>query len=240
MYVDDSGTPTFSSRTGQYYVLSGIIIHESHLKHIENKVREYKIPNFEGKYTDDEVHVYDIANRMGHFSGINNPAKTLLLRNLYNTINQMPLTIISVGIDKNALPNHFPNWETVNSAWTFIAERFDKHISEHNNKSSYKSDKGIIIVDKSSRSIHKEVTEIINRLRQFGSNTQQIDNIVDEPMFISSAVSEQIQIADASAYCTMKHLNNAPIFTGYWNIIYSKLRRGQNGNPIGYGLKIFP
>ena len=175
---------------------------------------------------------------MGHFSGINNQARTLLLRNLYNTIYQMPLTIISVGIGKSALPNYFPNWETVNSAWTFIAERFDKYISEHNIKSS--SDKGIIIVDKSSRSIHKEVTEIINRLRQFGSNTQQIDNIVEEPMFISSEVSEQIQIADASAYCTMKLLNKSPFFMRYWSIIYNKLRKGRNGDPIGYGLKTFP
>jgi hypothetical protein len=96
---------------------------------------------------------------MGNFSGISNITRTLLLRNLYKTINQIPITIISVGIDKSALPDHFPNWETVNSAWTFIAERFDKYISENNTKFS---ERGIIIVDKSSRSIHKEVTEIIN------------------------------------------------------------------------------
>jgi hypothetical protein len=237
MYVDDSGSPALTDRAGLYYVLSGIIIHESLLKHIENKVREYRTINFVGKYADNEVHVYDIANKMGNFSGIDNQVRTLLLKNLYFTIYQMPITIISVGIGKRALPDYFPNWETVNSAWIFIAERFDKYISENNMKSS---DRGIIIVDKSSRSIHKEVTEIINRLRQFGSNTQQIDNIVEEPMFISSEVSEQIQIADASAYCTMKYLNNSPFFMRYWNIIYDKLRKGRNGDPIGYGLKTFP
>ena len=139
----------------------------------------------------------------------------------------MPVTIISVGIHKRLLPDYFPNWETVKSAWTFIAERFDKFISTTSMESP---DKGIIVVDKSSRSIHEEVVGIINRLREFGSNTQEINNIVEEPLFISSAVSEQMQIADASAYCTMKYLNDKSVFSPYFS----------SGDPRGYGFKVFP
>jgi hypothetical protein len=237
MYVDDSGSPFMSGKAGPYYVLSGIIIHESRLKHIESKVREYKMNNFVGKYADNEVHVYEIANKMGNFSCIDDHIRTILLRNLYDTINRMPITIISVCIGKRKLPDYYPNWETIESAWTFIAERFDRFISENSHKTF---NKGILIVDKSSRSMHQEVVEIINRLRQFGSNTQPIDNIVEEPLFIPSVVSEQIQIADASAYCTMKHMNDSPVFSRYWDVIYSKLRKNHDGDPQGYGLKTFP
>jgi hypothetical protein len=46
MYVDDSGNPCMTAGAGSYDVLSGIIIHESHLKYIENKVIEYKAKSF--------------------------------------------------------------------------------------------------------------------------------------------------------------------------------------------------
>jgi hypothetical protein len=46
MYVDDSGNPSMTAGAGSYDVLSGIIIHESHLKYIENKVKEYKAKSF--------------------------------------------------------------------------------------------------------------------------------------------------------------------------------------------------
>jgi hypothetical protein len=170
MYVDDSGSRFLSEKEGPYYVLSGIIIHESRLKHVENKVREYKMYSFVGKYTNNEVHVYEIANKMGNFSCINDQTRILLLKNLYNTINLMPITIISVCIGKRMLPDYYPNWETIESAWTFIAERFDRFISEN---SVHTPNKGIVIADKSSRSMHQEVVEIINGLRQFGSNTHQ-------------------------------------------------------------------
>jgi hypothetical protein len=235
MYVDDSGNPNYTG--GRYYVLSGIIIYESHLRDTERKVKEYKQNNFVGKYIDDEVHVYSIANKKGNFSDIDNRTRTTLLNNLYGIIIDMPITIISVGVDKIGLENTYSNWDIFEAAWIFIAERFDKYISENSKQSS---NQGIIIVDKSSRSIDKDATRIVNRLRQFGSNVQEINHIVEEPMFISSTVSEQIQLADASAYCTMKRLYNSHYFITYWNIIYNKLRRAPNGDVIGYGLKIFP
>jgi hypothetical protein len=237
MYVDDSGSLTLSAKAGPYYVLSGIIIHEIHLQEIEKKLRKYKTNNFVGKYANDEVHVYNIANRKDNFNDIDCQTRTLLLRNLYNTINEMPITIICVAIDKHQMQNSFSDWKPLASAWIFITERFDRYISQNNENLI---NKGIIIVDKSSPSIDQVATRVINHIRQFGSNAQPINHIVEEPMFISSDVSEQMQIADASAYCTMKYLQNHPVFMKYWYVIHSKLRRAPDGDPNGYGLKIFP
>jgi uncharacterized protein DUF3800 len=131
----------------------------------------------------------------------------------------------------------YPDLEPLRASWTFITERFDKHLSDNKNNLD---NKGIIVIDKSSRSSDQVATSVINYIRKNGSNTQSINNIVEEPMFISSSVSEHMQIADASAYCTMKYLNNTPTFRGYWNIIWNKLRKGPNGNISGYGLKVFP
>ncbi|MBV9178114.1 MAG: DUF3800 domain-containing protein [Nitrososphaeraceae archaeon] len=235
MYVDDSGNPTLKG--GQYYVLSGIIIHETSLRDIENRVRHYKETNFKGLYANKEIHAYYMYQGEGDFKDIDPRSRIVLLRNLYTSMSLMPITIISVGIEKRLIQNAFPYWNPLRAAWIFITERFDRYISENSMNSL---DKGIIMIDKGSRSSDKVATSVINHIRKNGSNTQQINHIIEEPVFISSAVSEPMQIADASAYCTMKYLTNASKFVNYWDMIYNKLRKGPNGNIIGYGLKVFP
>jgi hypothetical protein len=109
--------------------------------------------------------------------------------------------------------------DVFNAAWTFLTERFDKYIGEHGNTVN----KGIIIVDRSSKIPEKEIWKIVNRLRRNGSHIQPVENIVEEPIFVDSQIREGIQIADACAYCTIMYLNNSEKFLQYWEIIESKL-----------------
>jgi hypothetical protein len=58
MYCDDSGSNGL--RYGDYYVISGVIIHESCYDSIDDKINEYKTLNFTGRYKDAEIHTHDI------------------------------------------------------------------------------------------------------------------------------------------------------------------------------------
>jgi hypothetical protein len=81
------------------------------------------------------------------FSELTLSRKYKILDNLYSLINTLPVTIISVGISKVRLIQTHPDWDVFNAAWTFLTERFDKYLSDHGNSAN----KGIIIVDKSSK-----------------------------------------------------------------------------------------
>jgi uncharacterized protein DUF3800 len=102
MYVDDSGSP--SLKGGAYYVLCGVIIHESQLQDIERKVRHYKETNFNGFMpTNKEIHTYYMYNGGGDFKNIDYQSRLLLLKNLYFMINEIQIKIISIGIRAKCL-----------------------------------------------------------------------------------------------------------------------------------------
>jgi hypothetical protein len=233
LYVDDSGSPSVKDNTS-YYVISGVIIHETDINQMEREVQQYKSLNFIIGYKNAEIHVHDIYKSQRKFSELTRQTKYELLDNLYSMINTLPITTISVGISKVQLLQIHPDWDVFNAAWTFLTERFDKFVSDHGNSIN----KGIII-DRSSKIPEKEIWKIVNRLRRYGSYFQSIDNIVEEPIFVESQIREGIQLADACAYCTVRYLNGSKQFLSYWDVVESKLRRSKSGIIPGYGLKIF-
>lgn len=234
MYVDDSGSPSMRDNS-DYYVVSGAIIHELDIRQVEIRTQQYKKKHFR-EYAKEEIHVHDIYKSQRGFSGLTINRKYELLDTLYEFVETLPITIISVGIDKPDLLRERPQWHIFNAAWTFLIERFDRYIIDSRGR-----DRGIIIVDKSSKIPENEISRIVNLLRRNGSYFQpEIENIVEEPIFVESRLREGIQIADSCAYCTLKHLTAYDKFKPYWKIIEGKLRRGPNGNTAGYGFKVFP
>ena len=121
-------------------------------------------------------------------------------------------------------------------AWTFLVERFDRHIS---NSRAALFERGLILSDKGS--YENKIVKIVSELIRYGSKFHPIGNLIEVPIFAASYDHQLIQIADACAYCINKyHTANPSIFQNYWHILYNKFRRAPNGDAQGYGLKIFP
>jgi hypothetical protein len=231
MYVDDSGSLSLTG--GNYYFLSGVIVHEQHLDTINELVKGFKDTYFVDELYGTELHVYDIFNRCKQFAGIDLSTRDMILQKVYELITTLPITIVCSGIVKNKL-RMYDN--LLRYVWTFLVERFDKHIS---NSRAVIFEKGLILSDKGS--YENKIVKIVSELIRHGSQFQQISNLIEIPIFATSYDHQLIQIADACAYCTMKyHTANRSIFQNYWHIIYNKFRKDPNGDTQGYGLKIFP
>jgi hypothetical protein len=97
-----------------------------------------------------------------------------------------------------------------------------------------------MFIDKCSKMPDKEITNIVNALRRFGSHYQDIQYIHEDPLFVTSNDRSLLQIADAVSYCTLKQLCMNKWFRPYWQTIKQKFRKDPSGNILGYGLKIFP
>jgi hypothetical protein len=234
MYSDDAGNSSVSD--GKYYVISGVIVHESSYDFVVDKIEDYKELNFIGRYKNAEIHVHDIWQGKNEFEKIDFNTKVGLLANLYCIIKELPIIMLAVGINKDLIMSQFPNWTVFNASWTFLTERFDKYISDNGDALN----KGMMFIDKNSKMPDREITKIVNRLRIFGSNYQSIDYIHGDPSFVNSKDSPLLQIADAISYCTLKHLCQHKWFKTYWFSIKDRFRTDHLGNILGYGLKIFP
>ena len=91
---------------------------------------------------------------------------------------------------------------------------------------------GKIRADKSSNKMHRKVDRIIQTVEN-GTGSQKFSRIA-QPAFSDSAGVFGIQIADAFAYCTLKHKINDYEFARHWDIVYDKLIRDESGMITGY------
>jgi len=127
MYVDDSGSPSYND-SSKFYVLSGAIVTDKTVKDLKQKIFDYKQLNFDGEYLDSEIHTHDIYKARKLFSRLSLEKKYVLLDGLYDCINEIDMTIITVGIDKALMKTMYPTWNVFNFAWVFLTERYDSYI----------------------------------------------------------------------------------------------------------------
>lgn len=152
MYVDESGNTDL--KPGRFYVISGIIVHQSKIDYIETEISNYRSTYFKGKYTTTEIHIHKIWQGKEPFQGIDPNTKHFLLNKLYQLINTLPFTAVSVVINKLLMrTGNYVNWNATKACWTFITERFDMFIGDNDY-----SEKGMLIVDKNSRAVDDEIT----------------------------------------------------------------------------------
>lgn len=231
IYVDDSGSPNSADQTN-YFVLSGVIVHDNKIKDLQKAVCDYKHANFVDAYVDSEIHSHNINKSTGDFSRISYDTKIELLNDLYYMIKGIDCVGISILINKSELRRKHPTWRVVNTAWISLIERYNGFLKENDLGA------GHIRVDKSSSRAHGEITKVFHELVYHGTPFQTIDQVL-RPKFVSSSGVSGIQIADAFAYCTFQHKMRRQEFDRYWDIVYGKLRR--HGSQVeGYGYKEYP
>jgi len=240
MYVDESGVESVYDKT-KFFITAGVIIHEDDLESIKKTIRDYVDQNFSGSYKDAEIHIFHMYKGKGKFVGVNPVERMNLLNSLYAVIQNLSFTAIVIGIDKaKFIARHSDPNEILDFGHILLVERFDKFLEEHNNK-------GIIRIDRTTGPDRKKLNQkdanilkIINRIRKRGTRWQTpAVSIIEEPTFISSYLRIGLQLADSVAYCANRHINQLPNFDSFWKIVYTKLRI-VNGNPIGYGYRIYP
>lgn len=231
--IDDAGSSNTKDNS-RYYILSATIVDEKDYKNIKQQIFQYKLDHFMGDYIDAEIHVHELYKSKPPFSSVLLKEKYQLLDDLYKLINQLPISIVSVVIDKVLFELFYPKWNIFTTTWSILIQRCDSYLQSILSKPEAK-----IRIDKSTKGQHKEISEIISTLQNKLPKNQRIKNIVGTPFFVSSEASELIQVSDATSYCTLKHLTSYDKFEKYWDLIKPKYFH-KNGQIDSYGLNIFP
>ncbi len=230
MYVDESGS--INLKHGKYYTISGIIIQEFIVQHIEKEIEKFKLTHFGN--SNVEIHTYDLWCGETIFQDIHITQRKTIMGNLYESIRLFPITIISVIIDKDRINRYYNNWNVLVAAWSFMVERFDMFLNCNNQK-------GMLIIDKNMKKPDKEIYDLIQCLRKNGTNYHQVQHIIEQPLFINSLESIGLQLADSIAYCVYKKFSGSNFEDFHDRCIWPKYRGDIYSNEHnGYGLKIFP
>ena len=235
MYVDETGTPEFSGDS-TFFLLGGIVIHESDIWNIRKKVFDFKNTHFKGTYIESEIHMHDMLMSKKEFKTLRGEEKRFVVEKTYEMIKELPITVITSAINKSRFKKERPTWRVLKTALIILVSKYNYYLEA---VQGY-PDKGIIRFDKSTDKRRGEIKDIMKMLRSAKTNNQ-VSNILDEPYFVNSDASAGIQVSDVASFCIGKKLmQDKKMSPNYWDIIKEKLLSNEQSQFLGYGLNVFP
>ncbi|MHA1372462.1 MAG: DUF3800 domain-containing protein [Promethearchaeota archaeon] len=256
-YIDESGSPDFTHNL-PYFILTAFIIPEDLWGQIDRRwnllkrrIYENKIKKGKKRFKNFEIHLSEIncRNSKGCYKGLLDAHRIeimdeifYLIRDLiieYNMMKIISTVYIKIPENKNK-EYHDP----LRINLEHLLERIDNFANWDLNK----DDKVILLFDKANE---KRTSEIIKVIKENGTVFQQINNIIENPMFVDSRTTNLIQIADSISYLLGKYLTLfLPKNDLDRSLIMSRVKlymdlvlpafRGFLLNIKGRGIKIYP
>lgn len=239
MYVDESGTEQTREKS-RYFVVSGAVVHENHVANLERCVDRISNERFPTKFKGLEIHMHNIYKGKREFAGITPSEIQDTLSGVYRSLLQVDFSTITIVIDKKRwiLSKHF-KYDILQSAYTFLIERFEKFLQKNSNK-------GLVRIDKVSNKSNalsakdKKILTTINLLRTHGSYWTPVRGLVEPPLFLASSDCRGLQAADTIAYGTNLHIKEPPAPEMCEVAIRQKAQKRPDGRIDGYGITVYP
>ncbi len=222
------------------YILSGIIVHERDWKTIENNLTRLKEKIFPGLDPKSwELHAHDIWNNRDFFAdeklGLNLAKKQEIFSKILDLVCSSEVILISVIIFKDEMKNQYFTPQPLKYSWTFLVERFEHFLKQQQSETN----NGLLFVDSSQKIPESEIKNIILKLVRDSSDQQQVEHVIEDPVFTPSHLRNLIQLADMIAYVVHRHYRHDPKFKDWFEGLKPKMYQ-PSGQLHGFGLKKFP
>ncbi len=232
LYVDESGKSGIFDRSQPFYVLGGLVVHETDWQGIERALNARIDDLVPPPRADDwELHMSLLYHAKGQFKGMPPETRFALVDAAFDVIEAHGAKLIFVGIDKQAHYRRYSAPEPVESlAYRFMIERFNSYVRRQEDQV------GLVVCDE-QKQLEAPTRREHSRYRRTGTGVDVIDRVIETPFFTPSHWSRMLQIVDVVTFYVARHLRGTS--TGpYW----PRIERLLDGYPHyeGKGLKRFP
>lgn len=228
MYVDESGDVGLRNSPSDYFVLTGLVVHELKWDSTLQQLIAFRkrMRTQYGLKMDEEIHATDFIHKPGKLSRIAKHDRLAIIRNFASEISQLEdCNLINVVVDKT---NKDPDTDVFELAWNALINRFERTIRGRNFPGPKNADdKGLIFPD---RTDDKKLIRLLRKMRYFnptpnrrefgpGYRNVRVTYIIEDPSFKDSGLSYFIQAVDTVAFLLNQKLKpNA----------YMKKKKGDN------------
>jgi hypothetical protein len=218
MYVDESGDPGLAGSPTQYFVLSGLVVHELRWRPYLERLVEFRrrLKTQFGLKLREEIHAAALITRPGDLVRIRRNDRLTILRAYAKELATLPdLNIINIVVDKRGKQAPY---DVFDIAWRALIQRFENTLSYRNFRGPANPDeRGIILCDHTD---NKKLTSLLRTMRhynpvpntkvQFGQGYRNLmlAGVIEDPIFRDSKHSYFIQSVDTAAY--LLHQLHAP------------------------------
>jgi hypothetical protein len=208
IYVDESGDAGRNNSPTRYFVLSGLVIHETKWRDTLNKLIDFRLrmrTKF-GLLLKEEIHAGAMLSRPGNLVRIKRNDRLAIIRHFLDEIATIPdFRIISVRVDKQGKP---PGYDVFENAWRVLIQRFENTLVHQNFPGCQITDHGIIFCDETDaaklRALYRKM-RVFNpipndQLHANGYRQMPLMKIVEDPSVRDSNHSYFIQAVDSVAW----------------------------------------
>ena len=215
LYVDESGDSGLTNSPSNYFVLSGIVVHELRWNHYLDRIVDFRkrMRDTHGLLLREEIHSAALINSPGALARIPRNNRVSIIRHFANELASLnDISVINVVVDKRGKAK---DYDVLERAWTALIQRFSNTMSHRNFSGPANPDEtGMVIPDQSEV---KKITRLLRRMRKYNpipNQTQHgagyrnllVSNLVEDPYFKNSAHSYYIQAADLAAFLMYQKL----------------------------------
>jgi len=241
LYADSSGhTKIRLGRHDSPYITVGVIVHEKDWRSIEGRISAIKNEMFpELDPCVWELHAYDIWNSKNFFDGrrmrMNRAKKLEIFSRIADLVCELEIAIVGVVMFKDRMTEIYRSPTVMNYSWMFVVERFEHFLVQK----PAETNNGLLFIDASQKIPESDIKRAVRKVVKNGSSWQNIDHVIEYPIFVESHVHNLIQLADMIAYVMLKHYKGDSKFEELFELLKSKMYRA-GGKLDGFGLKEFP
>lgn len=208
-YIDESGDTGTKSN---FFILTGIIIHENDLENILLDIIKFR-QDIKRKYKlniREEIHSTEFVNRKVNpksrksFEKISKNIRIKILKDTLLFINSLKIKTFSVVLDKNKHFNKRKNIDILEFVWNVFINRVDNTI-KHKNIDGKENKKTIIISDMTTDKIIK-ISRKLKKINyvpsKYSCNSRpvSISMILEDPFMKDSKQSYFLQCVDVICY----------------------------------------
>ncbi|MBI3703606.1 MAG: DUF3800 domain-containing protein [Rhizobiales bacterium] len=206
MYVDESGDTGLINSPTKFFVLSGIVVHESRWRDFINVLIAFRrtLKSVYGLPIRTEIHASHYINH----KPVDLP-RHVRLAILRNTIDELAklnyIKITNIVVSKAAKP---ANYDVFNSAWGTLFQRFENTLIGGNFPGAHTNDSGLVLTDAGAG---KNLVRLVRKMAVYnyiphdprfggGARNVPITRVIEDLHGKDSAEALPIQMADVAAY----------------------------------------
>ena len=216
MYVDESGDSGIENSPSDFFVISGIVLHELRWIEYLNRIIDFRkrIRDLYGLKLREEIHASSFFTRPKEFARIPKHERLAIVRNFTDEISKLEdFNVINIVVDKRNKDN---DYDVFGSAWGALFQRFENTIRNHNFRGPKNpDDRGIIFPDNTD---NKTLTALLRKLRRYnpipnqpkygaGYRDLRLRYLIEDPNYRDSRDSYFIQAADLTAFLLYQYIN---------------------------------
>jgi hypothetical protein len=215
MYVDESGDCGMAKIQTEYFVLTGVVVHETYWRayldqfvDFRKRMRDkFKLP------LQQELHAAHMLTRPGDLFSIKKNDRLAIIRHFADELASMTeFRVISVVVDKKGKATEY---DVFGNAWRALLQRFENTLSHRNFPGAAPSkERGMVFPDHTD---DKKLVRLTRKLRRYNPvpsvpgmpttfRNLPLGAIVEDPNFRDSRDSLFVQAADLCACLLYQHL----------------------------------